>query len=97
MYGLGQSLQENGASFDAYSVGGRANLEALQQTLSSMVTASAGDSTALATMIAGLMQSLASYGVDAVGQLGFVQQKDGLGSNWLGIKTLNRLQEDNPP
>jgi TP901 family phage tail tape measure protein len=73
IYALGQSIGENGNSFDAYSVNGRANLEALQNTLNAMVKAAGGDSAALATMLAGLMQSLASYGVDAVNQLGFVQ------------------------
>jgi TP901 family phage tail tape measure protein len=71
--GLGQSLGENGNSFSAYSEAGRSNLSALQQTLSTMVTASGGDNTRLATMIAGLMQQLANYGVDTVGQLAFVQ------------------------
>ena len=73
MYSLGTALQENGTSFDQYSVGGRANLDALQKTLSTMVSASGGDATTLATMIAGLMQSLGGMGVDTVNQLGFVQ------------------------
>lgn len=73
IYGLGESLAENGLSFDAFSVGGRANLESLQKTLSAMVQASGGDAAALATMVAGLMQTLASYGVDTVNQLAFVQ------------------------
>jgi TP901 family phage tail tape measure protein len=73
LYGLGSSLGENGLDFSAYSVAGRANLAALQSALSAMVTASGGDATALATMIGGLMQSLAALGVDTVNQLGFVQ------------------------
>jgi TP901 family phage tail tape measure protein len=73
LYALGSSLGENGASFDAYSVAGRQNLAALQSALSAMVTASGGDAAALATMVAGLMQSLASYGVDTVNQLAYVQ------------------------
>lgn len=70
---LGTSLGQNGTSFDQYSASGRLNLEALQKTFSAMVTASAGDSGTLATYIQGLMQTLASYGVDTVGQLSFVQ------------------------
>lgn len=73
LFGLGESLAQNGADFSAFSVGGRENLQALQGTLSAMVTAAAGDSNALATMLAGLMQSLAAYGVDSVNQLAFVQ------------------------
>lgn len=73
LYGLGSSLGENGADFSAYSVAGRENLAALQGSLSAMVQASGGDASVLATMIAGLMQTLASYGVDTVNQLAFVQ------------------------
>jgi hypothetical protein len=72
--GLGQSLAENGNNFDAYSVGGRANLEALQAVMSAMVKDSGGDAAVLAANLEGLMQSLASYGVNTVNQLGFVQQ-----------------------
>lgn len=73
IYALGSAIGENGNSFDAYSVNGRENLGALQNTLNAMVKAAGGDSAALATMLAGLMQSLTAYGVDAVNQLGFVQ------------------------
>lgn len=73
IYSLGESLAQNGTDFNAYSVNGRANLQALQQTISAMVTAAGDDSQALAQMLAGLMQSLSGYGVDAVNQLGYVQ------------------------
>jgi len=73
LYGLGQSLAENGTSFDVFSVGGRANMEALQKTISAMVAASAGDSATLASLLAGLMQQLSAYGVNAVNELAFVQ------------------------
>lgn len=73
LYGLGQSLAENGTSFNVFSAGGRANMEALQKTISAMVAASAGDSATLAALLAGLMQQLSSYGVDAVNELAFVQ------------------------
>lgn len=71
---LGASLAENGSSFDAYSVGGRLNLAALQDVMNTMAVASGGDAAVLATNLAGLMQSLASYGVNTVSQLAFVQQ-----------------------
>jgi TP901 family phage tail tape measure protein len=73
LYGLGQSLAENGTSFDVFSAGGRANMESLQKTISAMVSASAGNSATLAALLAGLMQQLAGYGVDAVNELAFVQ------------------------
>jgi len=73
LYGLGQSLAENGTSFDVFSVGGRANMEALQKTISALVAASAGDSATLASLLAGLMQQLSAYGVNAVNELAFVQ------------------------
>lgn len=73
LYGLGQSIVENGTAFNTFSAGGRANMEALQKTISAMVTAAAGDSTMLASLLAGLMQQLAGYGVNASQELGMVQ------------------------
>ena len=70
---LGQSLYENGTSFDAFSAAGRQNLGALSTVIDSMVKAAGGDANTLAVLLTGLMQSLAGYGVDAVNQLGFVQ------------------------
>lgn len=69
LYGLGQSLYDNGAAFDAYSVAGRENLGALSSTISAMVTAAGGDSAALAVMLQGLLDSLVSYGVNSATQL----------------------------
>lgn len=70
--GLGESLATNGNSFSAFTEGGRANLEALQSTISAMA-AQAGDDTALlAGNVAGLMSELQSYGVDVGNELGFV-------------------------
>jgi TP901 family phage tail tape measure protein len=71
---LGESLANNGTSFDEYSVAGRENLQALQAVMNAMATASGGDAEVLATNLAGLMQSLAQYGVNTVTQLGFVKQ-----------------------
>src|SRR5690606_11911804 len=73
LFALGQSIQANGTSFDEYSAGGRANLTALQKVLSAMVTAAAGDASQLATLVAGLMEALTGFGVNAANQLGFVQ------------------------
>lgn len=74
MFALGESIAQNGTSFDVYSAAGRENLEALQNTLSTIVAAAGDDSAALAAMVAGLMQSLSTYGVDTVNELAFVQQ-----------------------
>lgn len=73
VFNLGKSLQENGNSFSAYSESGRANLSNLQSTISALTTAAGGDSTRLAVLLQGLMQSLASYGVNTVKDLAFVQ------------------------
>jgi len=70
---LGGSLAENGTSFDAYSIGGRANLIALQGVVSAMATASGGDATVLAANIGGLMQSLSEMGVNTAGELVYLQ------------------------
>mgnify|MGYP005982344317 CR=1 FL=1 len=72
LYDLGKSLYENGTSFDAFSVAGRANLGALQQTISTLVTAAGGDSATLATLLAGLMQQLTQFGVNSAGELQYV-------------------------
>lgn len=70
LYNLGQSLYDNGAAFDAYSVSGRENLGALSSVISSMVAAAGDDSGALAVMLQGLINSLATYGVNAATSLG---------------------------
>lgn len=72
IYSLGESLAVNGNDFNAYSVNGRANLEALQSTIQVMTQAAGGDMGMLATMLAGLMQELGNRGVDVANQLGFL-------------------------
>lgn len=73
LFGLGQSLYENGNSFDVFSVGGRANMEALQAVVAAMATASGGDAAVLASNIAGLMDSLRAFGVSAASDLLYLQ------------------------
>lgn len=73
LYGLGESLAQNGNDFNAYSVNGRANLSALQSTIQAMTVAAGGDMGMLATMLAGLMQELGNRGVDVANQLGFLR------------------------
>ena len=73
LFSLGQSLAENGNSFSTFSEGGRANMEALRKTISAMVASAGGDNVMLASLLAGLMQQLSGYGVNAVQELAFVQ------------------------
>lgn len=70
---LGESLAVNGNNFSAFSESGRLNLAALQAVINAMASASGGDAAALATNIAGLMQSLGSFGVNAANDLLFLQ------------------------
>lgn len=70
---LGESLAVNGNDFSAYSESGRLNLVALQAVVSAMAQASGGDAAVLATHIAGLMQSLGQFGVNAASDLIYLQ------------------------
>jgi TP901 family phage tail tape measure protein len=91
MFALGQSLYENGNSFDVFSVGGRENMIALQAVVSAMAAASGGDATVLANNIAGLMQSLQSFGVSAANDLIYLQNiLNGLtgGKGTAGLKAI---------
>lgn len=54
LYGLGESLFENGDSFDYYSENGRANIKALQDTISSYAAAFSGDAQGLANNLQAL-------------------------------------------
>lgn len=72
VYALGQSLAENGNSFNIYSANGRANLTALNSTIDAVV-ATAGDDTAqLTAYLATIMSSLVAHGINSVNQLGAV-------------------------
>lgn len=70
--GLGESLVENGTSFDVFSEAGRANIAALDQVIQAAVTSSNGNATALAENLSGILQALSTYGVDVAGQLSYV-------------------------
>ena len=72
--GLGESLGEGGNSFSEFTDAGRANLDALNQTISAMA-AEAGDNTGMfITNVGGLLQQLEGMGVNVQGELGFVGQ-----------------------
>lgn len=65
LYSLGQSMGKNGSSFTAYSEGGRANMRALQTTVSSLTKLAGNDTQALANTLLGLKQQLISAGAGA--------------------------------
>lgn len=69
LFGLGESIAQNGTSFDIYSVSGRANFEALQAVISAAVKASGDDATALATHLQGIMNALGGFGVNVAQQV----------------------------
>lgn len=73
LFNLGGSLRDNGNSFSAYSEGGRANLEALKETVNALAVQAGGDTEVLAANIQGLMANLQNYGVDTAGELQFLQ------------------------
>lgn len=71
-YNLGGALAENGASFDAFSVGGRANIAALQQAVSS-AAAAAGDDTALfGSLVRQIISQLVAAGAVGAEQVSFI-------------------------
>lgn len=74
LYGLGDSLAQNGNDFSIYSEGGRANLEALQQVIKAYTEQAGGDSQALANNLQGLFDAIVNGGYASAGQLGILQQ-----------------------
>lgn len=62
LFDLGQSMGKNGASFTTYSEGGRANMRALQSTISAMAKLAGSDTQQLANLLLGLEQQLAATG-----------------------------------
>lgn len=69
---LGASIGENGNRFTEFSENGRANLDALNQTISAMADEAGEDTGMFITNVGGLLQQLEGYGVDVEGELGFV-------------------------
>lgn len=75
MFALGESVRENGTSFDAFSENGRANLDALQQTVTAMANAAGDDTQAFVGSLSNMLATLESAGVDTSNELGFVQDQ----------------------
>lgn len=65
LYDLGQSMQKNGTDFTAFSVGGRANMKALESAISSTVAQAGGDAQLLANMLLGVQQQLVATGASS--------------------------------
>lgn len=62
MYNLGASVAENGDSFDAFSEGGRANLQALQAAVNAASKAAGDDAALLAQYLNQIIGSVGSAG-----------------------------------
>jgi TP901 family phage tail tape measure protein len=65
LYSLGQSIQQNGKAFDAYSTGGRANMKALSTAISSAVALAGGDAQLLANLLLGIRTQLVQVGASS--------------------------------
>lgn len=72
IYDLGASLGEGGTSFSEFSETGRANLAALNDTISAMATQAGEDTGVFISNVGGLLQQLSGMGVNVEGELGFV-------------------------
>ena len=64
---LGQSLNENGRTFDSFSEKGRSNISALQSTIKELAEKSGGNTQKFANDLASLRKTLADAGVGASG------------------------------
>lgn len=64
---LGDSLRENGKSFDSFSEAGRSNIGALQGVITNLANKSGGDTQKFANDLASLRKVLADAGVPASG------------------------------
>jgi TP901 family phage tail tape measure protein len=70
---LGDSLNENGRTFDSFSEKGRSNISALQSTIKELAEKSGGNTQKFANDLASLRKTLADAGVGASG-LGIVDK-----------------------
>lgn len=79
-YDLGNAVQQNGLSFDQFSVGGRANIAALQQAISGAAQAAGGDANLFSAFVQQIVNDLVAMGAVGVQQLDFVRAALGAGS-----------------
>lgn len=78
-YDLGAALQENGLVFDQFSVGGRANIEALKSAIEGAADAAGGDANQFSAFVAQIVNDLVAMGAVGVQQLDFVRAALGAG------------------
>lgn len=81
---LAESLSQNGNAFDTYSEKGRNNLEALQNTLSTLATSAGDDSATFAGNLIGIVEALQSNGVVIGGDLEYLigLMQNTFGTTW---------------
>ena len=73
LYSLGQALQKGKADFSEYTVAGRANIAALQSTISAYTTAANGDQQVLANNLQALYNFMIAGGYATAESLAVVQ------------------------
>ena len=78
-YDLGAAMANNGTSFDQFSVGGRANIEALQKAISAASEAAGGDASLFSAYVQQIVNDLVAAGAVGVQQLDFVRSALGAG------------------
>jgi len=79
-YNLGSALQTNGASFDTFSVGGRANIAALSQAISAAATYAGSDTALFSSSVEQMISQLEAAGATGVRNLKVVQAALAIGS-----------------
>lgn len=72
LHKLGNSIRDNGNSFDTLSEQGRNNLNSLSSAISAMAEQAGGDNAMLFTNLYSMLGGLESAGADVQGELGFV-------------------------
>lgn len=70
IFSLGESLYENGNSFDYFSEAGRANMGALLQVMDAIAAQTPGDAAATASALQGLFNFIVDGGYASASQLG---------------------------
>lgn len=74
LYNLGKSVANNGVYFDIYSEQGRANFEALGNTISAMSEQAGSDTQMFANNLVLMLDQMQSVGVDTGNELGYVYE-----------------------
>lgn len=75
LYGLHESLAENGNSFDVYTEEGRANMDALQRSVEAMANMAGGDMAMFGQGLANIFAHLESAGAAASPEIDFLRQQ----------------------